>query len=195
VLNNIGNTLARIGESEGIDCLERALAISREIGDRIGEARAAHNLADAHLLLNGPIVALDHMVQSLEVQRRVGYSELHAAALNNLGETYIELGRLDEAVACLQDSLPIFASNDSPCGIGQVLLNLGRTHLELGHHEASGDRPNEALTLEFLGQAHIAHGNVAAARGSLSRALMIFNELGDDAHATNIQSLLASMDL
>ncbi|MBV9444459.1 MAG: tetratricopeptide repeat protein [Streptosporangiaceae bacterium] len=206
VLNNFGNSLARIGKAEGIGYLEQALAISREIGDRIGEARAAHNLAEGHYLVNGPQTALEHMLRSLQVQREVGYSALHAGTLNNLGQIYMELGRLDEAVDCLQDALPIYASSNSAHGTGHVLLNLGRAQLALGHHEealahfrrslvshrASGDRPNEALTLRFLGQAQLGRGDIAAAGESFTSALMIYDELGDGTHVAEVRSLLSS---
>jgi DNA-binding SARP family transcriptional activator/tetratricopeptide (TPR) repeat protein len=206
VLNNLGNSLARIGKAEGIGYLEQALGISREIGDRIGEARAAHNLAEGHYLVNGPQTALEPMLRSLQVQREVGYSALHAGTLNNLGQIYIELGRLDEAVDCLQDALPIYASSNSAHGMGHVLLNLGRAQLELGHHEealahfqrslvshrASGDRPNEALTLRFLGQAQLGRGDITAAGESFTSALMIYDELGDGTHVAEVRSLLAS---
>jgi hypothetical protein len=45
VLNNLGEALGITGDSEGIGCLEQALAIRREIADRMGEAQPANNLA------------------------------------------------------------------------------------------------------------------------------------------------------
>ena len=51
VLNNLGDALGVTRDPEGAGHLERSLAIRREIGDRIGEAQAANNLADAYQAL------------------------------------------------------------------------------------------------------------------------------------------------
>jgi len=207
VLNNLGQALGRKHLREGIDLLQQALDIRRNEGDRVGEAQAAHNLAEVQYLVNGPEVALPYLQQSLDVQRAVGHSALHGATLNNLGEIYLELGRLNESVDCLTEALPIFARIDSAHGQGHVLLNLGRVYLGLDRqgdaldclhralviHRATGDRPNQALALKFLGQAQLSAGQVDNARESLSRALAVFTELGDGSHAAQIQSELASL--
>ncbi len=207
VLNNLGQALGRKHLREGIDLLQQALDIRRDEGDRVGEAQAAHNLAEVQYLVNGPEVALPYLQQSLDVQRAVGHSALHGATLNNLGEIYLELGRLNESVDCLTEALPIFARIDSAHGQGHVLLNLGRVyrgldrqgdaldclHRALVIHRATGDRPNQALALKFLGQAQLSAGQVDNARESLSRALAVFTELGDGSHAAQIQSELASL--
>ena len=207
VLNNLGQALGRKHLREGIDLLQQALDIRRNEGDRVGEAQAAHNLAEVQYLVNGPEVALPYLQQSLDVQRAVGHSALHGATLNNLGEIYLELGRLNESVDCLTEALPIFARIDSAHGQGHVLLNLGRVYLGLDRqgdaldclhralviHRATGDRPNQALALKFLGQAQLSAGQVDNGRESLSRALAVFTELGDGSHAAQIQSELASL--
>ena len=207
VLNNLGQALGRKHLREGIDLLQQALDIRRDEGDRVGEAQAAHNLAEVQYLVNGPEVALPYLQQSLDVQRAVGHSALLGATLNNLGEIYLELGRLNESVDCLTEALPIFARIDSAHGQGHVLLNLGRVYLGLDRqgdaldclhralviHRATGDRPNQALALKFLGQAQLSAGQVDNGRESLSRALAVFTELGDDSRAAQIQSELASL--
>jgi DNA-binding SARP family transcriptional activator len=208
ILNNLGEALGRNRLPESIEHLQEALAIRREIGDRVGEAQAANNLAEVQYLVNGPEAALPYLQRSLDIQRSVGHSGLHGATLNNLGEIYLELGRLEEAVDCLKEALPIFVDINSAHGEGHVLLNLGRVYLGLGresdaldclqravavHRDSSGDRPNQALALEFLAQAQLGAGQVAEARESLLSALAVFSELGDDTHAAEIQSQLASL--
>jgi len=207
VLNNLGQALGRQGLKEGIDLLEKALTIRRDRGDQVGEAQAAHNLAEVQYLVNGPEAALPYLRQSLEVQRAVGHSALHGATLNNLGEIYLELGRLNESVDCLTEALPIFTGIGSAHGQGHVLTNLGRVYLGLDRqrdaldclrralaiHQASGDRPNQALALRFLAQAQLASGDAGNARKSLTGALAIFTELDDSARIAEVQSELASL--
>jgi DNA-binding SARP family transcriptional activator len=208
ILNNLGEALGRKRLPESIELLQQALAIRREIGDKVGEAQAANNLAEVQYLVNGPEAALPYLQRSLDVQRSVGHSQSHGATLNNLGEIYLELGRLEEAVDCLREALPIFADIHSAHGEGHVLVNLGRVYLGLGresdaidclqravavHRDSSGDRPNQALALKFLAQAQLGAGQVAEARESLLSALAVFSELGEDSHAAEVQSELASL--
>jgi tetratricopeptide (TPR) repeat protein len=207
VLNNLGEALGRRQLPEGVDHLQRSLDIRREIADRNGEAQAAHNLAEVHYLVNGAEAALPYLLQSLEVQRAAGQPAVLAATLNNLGEIYLELGRLEESVECLQEALPIFAGINSSHGEGHVLLNLGRVYLDLERrlealgcleraldiHRASGDRPNLALALKFLGRAQRSAGQLTQARESFSAALAIFAELADDAAAEQVRSELESL--
>ena len=207
VLNNLGEALGRRQLPEGVDHLQRSLDIRREIADRNGEAQAAHNLAEVHYLVNGAEAALPYLLQSLEVQRAAGQPAVLAATLNNLGEIYLELGRLEESVECLQEALPIFAGINSSHGEGHVLLNLGRVYLDLERrlealgcleralniHRASGDRPNLALALKFLGRAQRSAGQLTQARESFSAALAIFAELADDAAAEQVRSELGSL--
>src|SRR5581483_6698037 len=47
VLNTLGEALAFTRDPEGLTLLEESLAIRREVGDRMGEAQAANNVADA----------------------------------------------------------------------------------------------------------------------------------------------------
>jgi DNA-binding SARP family transcriptional activator len=60
--HNLGLALARLREKEGVGHLGRALAIRREISDNAGEVQAALNIADAYYQLDGPQVALKHML-------------------------------------------------------------------------------------------------------------------------------------
>ncbi|MGH3188089.1 MAG: AfsR/SARP family transcriptional regulator [Streptosporangiaceae bacterium] len=207
VRNNLGEALGRRGLADGVGHLQQSLDIRTRLGDRNGEAQAAHNLAEVQYLVNGAEAALPYMHQSLDVQRAAGQPAVLGATLNNLGEIYLELGRLEESVGCLQEALPIFEGIKSSHGEGHVLLNLGRVYLDMGRrsealdgleraltiHEASGDRPNQALALKFLGHAQRGAGRPDEARESLSAALAIFADLGDAAAAETVRSEFESL--
>ena len=78
ILNNLGDALGFTRHSEGIDYLERSLAIRREVGDRMGEAQAANNLADAYHWLGRTDEALELYRRALELNREVGYRSAKA---------------------------------------------------------------------------------------------------------------------
>jgi tetratricopeptide (TPR) repeat protein len=205
VLNNLGEALARMRDHEGFGFLERALAIRREIGDRVGEGQAAMHLADAYFQIKGPEIAFEYMRHAVEVLREAGHPSLYGTAVNNLGEVYLELGRLDEAARCFEDACQILADIGRVYVEGYARHNLGRVYLGLGRtedtfatlrealtiHRSTGDRFGQAITLKFLGQAHRSSGQVTEARESWNAALRLFIELDEKEQITEIESVLA----
>jgi hypothetical protein len=63
----------------------------------------------------------------------------------------------------------------------------------LGKHRAAGLLAGEALTLKHLGEAQAQTGKRAEARASLTDAIRIFEQIGDQAEAAETASLLASL--
>jgi DNA-binding SARP family transcriptional activator/tetratricopeptide (TPR) repeat protein len=206
-LQNLGNALSRINDEEGFARLEEALAIRREIGDRAGEAQTAISLANAYDTLRGPEAAFDHSLRCLEILRQAGNPTLLGTGLSNHGEFCLELGRLDEAVNCLQEALGIWTAIGG-YGHGHAMENLGRVYLESGRlsealdslaeghrlHLASGDLRGQAVTLQHLGEAQRRAGLHDQARESLAAALVIFENLKADAEAKEIRSALIVQD-
>jgi DNA-binding SARP family transcriptional activator len=205
VLSNLGQVLGFTHMSEGIELLERSVAIRREIGDRLGEAQAANNLSDAYVVLGRTDEALDPLRRALQLNREVGYRYGEGLVLNNLGEAFLELDRPNEAIDYLQQARRVFAEIASPHGVGYALHNLGRAHLALGQdtealdclqqalviHTDAGDRHRQAFTLRYLGLAQNHNGLAAEANGSWRQAAAIFDDLGDSAQAAEIRALMS----
>jgi DNA-binding SARP family transcriptional activator len=202
VLNNLGEALARTRDSEGIGCLEQALAISREVGDRRGESRAANNLADAYTRLGRSEEAIDLLRRGLDLSRAVGHRYGEGIALVNLGDALLDLNRADEALDYLQQARRTFADIEAVDGAGYALFCLGRCYLSLGRdadalehlgqaltsHQISGNRQQQAATLRLLGRAQARNGLAAQARESWTRAAGIFDDLGDSARAAEVRA-------
>jgi DNA-binding SARP family transcriptional activator len=202
VLNNLGEALGITGDSEGIGCLEQALAISREVGDRRGESRAANNLADAYTRLGRSQEAIDLLRRGLDLSRAVGHRYGEGIALVNLGDALLDLNRADEALDYLQQARRTFAEIEAVDGAGYVLVALGRCYLLLGRdadaqdhlgqgltsHQISGNRQQQAVALRLLGRAQLRNGLAAEARESWTRAAGIFDDLGDSARAAEVRA-------
>jgi DNA-binding SARP family transcriptional activator/Tfp pilus assembly protein PilF len=202
ILNNLGDALGQTRQPEGIGCLERSLAIRREISDRRGEAQSANNLADAYHWLGRTDEALELYRLSLELNRAVSYPFGEGIALVNLGWALVDLGRAEEAAGYLEQAREAFAEIDYVDGAGYALHMLGRCHLSLGRdaealsclqqalasHQASGNRGRQAATLATLGTAQSRAGQTAEAGESWSRAAAIFTELGDLAEAEKVRA-------
>jgi tetratricopeptide (TPR) repeat protein len=205
-LQNLGMALAKIRDKEAFTDLERALAIRREIGDRIGEAQTAVALADAYHKLQGAEVAFEHSLRCLEVLREVGNAALLGMGVNNHGEFCLELGRLEEAADCFREAYDIWK------GIGEyvqgfALHNLGYVYLRSGRlddaiaclneayriHQGSGDLIGQAHALRRLVQAYRDNGNEQAARESTAAALAILESLKEDVDVADIYAALAPL--
>jgi DNA-binding SARP family transcriptional activator/tetratricopeptide (TPR) repeat protein len=206
VLRNLGSALVHVGDIEGLGHLERALAIRQELGDRIGEAQTAMDLAIAYHNLQGPEISLEHLLSSLKLVREY-QSSLYGMALNNLGEYYHELGNLEDAADYFEQARVHFRTIGPSYGEGHALHNLGHVYLDLGRHadalghlrqaleihRSTGDLMGQALALMYTGEAQVALGETAAARTSWSAALLTFRELGDEVQAAKVQELLRSL--
>jgi DNA-binding SARP family transcriptional activator len=205
-LQNLGQALARLRDKEAPSVLEQALAICREIGDRVGETRTAISLADAYHKLRGPEAALEHSLRYLDVLREVGDPSLLGTGLNNHGEFCLELGRLDEAAECFREARDVW-ERIGGYGEGHALHNLGRVHLESGHpedaiavlteaqraHQSSGHLEGQGIALKYLGYARHAVGDDDKARQAWTAALAIFESLRADAEVAAISAALASL--
>jgi tetratricopeptide (TPR) repeat protein len=202
VLNTLGLALRVTGESESIRYLEQALAIRREIGDRIGEAQAANNLADAYEALGRGEEAIGLLRRALDLNRELGHRYGEAVVLGNLGAALLHLDRLDEAIGFLDQSRGAFGDIGYPDGAGYALHNLGRCFLSLGRgadaverlqqalasHRAAGNRNRQAVTLRSLAQAQAHTGRPAQACESWATAAAIFDELGDSVQAAEVRA-------
>ena len=203
-LNQLGYALARLYDPEAFGHLERALALRQELGDTLGEAQTAISLGEAHLQMHGPGEdALRYLRRAAAALEPMGPTSLRSVALNNLGEVYRGLGDLDAAAQCYQQALEIGREIGGHAE-GHALHNLGIVYMRRHHfdeaiatleeavsrHRASGDRGGEARALRSLGTALSETGSPAEARASLTEALRIFEQIGDQAEVSEIRSAL-----
>jgi len=207
-LNQLGFALARLREPEAFAHLERALAIRQELGDTRGEAQTAASLGEAHLNMHGPGEdALGYMRRAADLLEPMGADSLRGVALNNLGEVYFGLGDLDAAMKCYIEARDIgreiggHAEGHALNNLGLVFLRLHRLDEAvasftdaLSKHRAAGVLVGEAWTLLHLGEAQQQTGALAAARTSLTSAISIFEQIGDQAGMAETASLLASLN-
>ena len=204
-LNNLGTAFTRQGMDEAADCFEQALTIRREIGDLLGEAQSATNMADNYVQLKRYDDALDLLNRVLEIRREAATPYGEGVTLNNLGETFLALGRFDEAVDRLTQARRIFHDIGEIRGEGYALANLGAAYLALGRtadavdvleraldlRQASGERFDEAHTLRDLGQAYLRSGDPGRAVRCLRQAAATFTDLGNLNQAAAIHAQLA----
>jgi DNA-binding SARP family transcriptional activator len=202
ILNNLGEALGITGDSEGIDCLEQALAISCEVGDLMGESRAANNLAGIYLRLDRTEEALGLLHRALGLKRELGHRFGEGVALENLGDVMLRLDRADEAIDYLQQARSVFAEIKEADGAGYASYTLARGYLSLGRdtealdclrqalssHQASSNRQRQAVTLTLLGRTLARAGLAAEAHESWTQAAAIFDDLGASVQAAEVRA-------
>jgi DNA-binding SARP family transcriptional activator len=202
VLNNLGEALGITRDSEAIGLLEQSLAIRHEIGDRMGEAQAANNLADAYETLGRTEEAVAFLRRALDLNREVGYRYGEGVALGNLGAALLELGHAEDAIDSLQQAHGAFAEIGYLDGEGYAMHILGECYLSLGDdekaldclrqafvsHQAAGNRIRQAVTLRLLAGVQARNGQVAQARESWAQAAAIFDDLGRGEQAAEVRA-------
>ncbi|WP_194909310.1 BTAD domain-containing putative transcriptional regulator [Catenulispora rubra] len=141
------------------------------------------------------------------VAERAGWTECQAVALNNLGSALWTAGRVEEALAALEQALQLHRACGRAAGEAVSLANLGAAHLDRGAlldaaepddvraarlataeafltaaltmHRQIGDHRNEADTLTRLAQASRERDDLRAALELAQAAIDTARSAGD----------------
>lgn len=211
MLSNLGIAYSQRRMEEAIPYLQDALAIRRQQGDLRGESRAAINVANACFELGRFAEAKEAAQRALAIHRRLKgrlkdrYGEGMVSEI--LGCSCRELGQFDDAIKHLREALAISRELGAPNSEADSLSDLGATHLSLGQSGQAieclqqsltiwrgiGHRHGQAMASLRLGHAYTRADDTEAARQSFSRALGLFDELGDHARSAEVRSALAGI--
>lgn len=170
-----------------------ALASTRALNDRLGQAIVLNNLGVAKANVGRPDHAHTLLCQALALRKEVGDTWGLAAVSNNLGSLHRSRGEFNTAVAHHDRAIMLFRQSGDKCGEGQALNNLGSACLSLGRLSDAisyyqralgvlsevGDLLGQAETLDSLGSAYQVLADYDAAVDCHLRAVLMFRELGD----------------
>ncbi|GAB3150829.1 transcriptional regulator AfsR [Amycolatopsis stemonae] len=164
-----------------------ATAAARHVGTDQATERATGIRAAAHRRVGRLDQAHAEFLAVVESRRRRGDLFGEGRGLTNVGIVLKELGRLDEAVACLADSIelverhgPAGASRVALCCMAEVHLQAGRyaeasryAGQSLARSRAHDDVTGAAYGLAVLGQAQYGLGDLAAAENALGECIAV----------------------
>ena len=173
---NLAISFSDLGpNSRAIECLEQALAIDREVGDRKGEAKNLGLLGAIYTDIGQNIRAVEYYEQALSIDHEIESKEYESQDLVNLGTAYQDMGRPDEALRCYTEAL------DVARGIGYRLIE-AESHAQIGDLRISQENWGEA-TRELEQAIEIADdiGNPDSSKGareSLALVNVYRNNLG-----------------
>jgi len=99
----------RFDAERGRELAERALALARELGDRLAESKALWNLMILNVFGGGDLhEALDAGERSLAIARELKAREQMAFTLNDLWRPYAAVGDRASSLASLEEATPIW---------------------------------------------------------------------------------------
>ncbi|HUG65634.1 MAG TPA: BTAD domain-containing putative transcriptional regulator [Gaiellaceae bacterium] len=123
-----------------------SLALSRELGDKLGAMRSLMALGLAQLGRGDPLASRRFHRESLELAQELADERAVALALANLSDVAFVLGEYDEAETLATQSLEVARHLGDEEIIGVALLELGAAAIARGKLEVA-----EPLILESLG--------------------------------------------
>lgn len=181
--------LAEFAEAE--KSARRSVAAERRRGDRSGLAASLVALGTCVRWSGKPLNAVPHLEEAVEMSAGDGWQK--ADALTELGSTLVEVQRLTEAFAFLDEAQSIYQEIGDLRGQAEVAGIRARALHQRGDKanarlyfertielcQEVGYRHGEGVALVNLGLLHHMLGGVAEALISYDRAQAIFAELGN----------------
>lgn len=174
------------------ELLERAIAISREIGDSLCEAYLHNDLGIVHVGAGEFPDAYDSFTAAHAIAGRLTDPQGYAAFTNNLGVVCNRLGNLDEALTYFTQAMAGYESVGFQQGMATALINIGHVHLSREQFVEAADHltrglamsreisylRGEGLALVWLGEIHRRHGELVGAAECGTDALAVGRRTG-----------------
>ncbi|MCD4844819.1 MAG: tetratricopeptide repeat protein [Methanosarcinales archaeon] len=130
LLGSLGILYDQIGLYKiSIDRSEKALAISKEIGDRHGEGNHLGNLGLAFSHLGEVEKAIEYFKQALEIDEELNDIRSKATRLNNIGGVYQNWGKPEKALEYYKQAISIFKNLKDERSISIVKKNMDRLNI------------------------------------------------------------------
>jgi tetratricopeptide (TPR) repeat protein len=148
LLNSLGILYFQISSyDKAIEYYERALGISREIEDKVGEGNAIGNLGIAYSNLGQVEKAVEYYEQALVISKEIGDRRGEGNHLGNLGNAYRNLGQVEKAIEYYEQALVISKEIGDRRVEGAALGNLGNAYSDLGQVEKAVEYYEQALVI------------------------------------------------
>ncbi|MFI1827204.1 ATP-binding protein [Streptomyces sp. NPDC020412] len=129
---------------------------------------------------------------ALKAAERLDHPAARANTLNNLGLAYWRLRRLEDAIACYEQALPLHRAVGNQVNEANSLTNLGLVYSELQRYDQAiayyrralhlrwetGDRQGEGTTLNNLGLVYVETGRYDESLACFQQALLLHQQTG-----------------
>ena len=185
-LTDEGDILSDLGDLSAAETAWRkALAITRDTGNKLKEAVISNNLGNALLSRGEPQRARDMYHQAKKLFVETDYKTGQATSLLTTGDAFQTEGRLQVAKKYYEQSLQLSTKIGNQEVRAEALEALSGDLAELGDAaearriaqqaisvaQENGDKPTEDAALIYLSQATVAQGALAEAQSIAQKAL------------------------
>ena len=183
-------SLGKYGKAE--TCQKNALVITKEIGDKQGEAMCYANLGIVYESLGEYGKAETYQKQALVTTKEIGDKQAEGACCANLGCVYQSLGKYGKAQTYYKNALVIIKETGDKRREAVCYVNLGNMYQSLGEYGKAetyqknalvitkeiGDKNGEAACYGNLGTVYHSLGEYTKAKEYHEKALAISREIG-----------------
>jgi transcriptional regulator with XRE-family HTH domain/tetratricopeptide (TPR) repeat protein len=204
---SIGWTMNKAGKpAEAVEYADRGFRMSRQLGDRFGEAYACWLLGTLYAALG-----MRRDREAFNLRGRALYGQLDdeasvALTLIESADASSEAGQHHAALADLHDVLEIYHRLDQPADAASVLERLGAAYDSLGNFDQAMDCLYEGQTIcelhnewqleaqirRRMGHLLVKAGRTAEALEQWQVALTILNQHGVTTESGDLRALLAA---
>ena len=173
--------------------LAEALALHRDLGDKLGEAQTLKQLSSLEYAAGKYQSAGDRLLLARALYQEAGDARGEAEVISTYGVVQQERGQYTAALESQRTALDMYTALDDPIGRANALCHLGSMNTDRGRHADAiadlqraeelylngGDLWNVAGARYFLGVAQRLAGDYEAAGDSLGAALETYRAAGD----------------
>ena len=161
----------RAAESQVVDYDTQAIELSRQIGDRRGEAFAQRHLGLIYITFD-PRKSKDYATDCLAFWRDDGDKPNEASTLNIIGGAYEYMGEVNTALKYYEDSLALQRELKNLGGTANLLNNTGQLLERLGEPQEALTRFQQVGDLVGANSSSLARQALAAALNNAAYTLL-----------------------
>ena len=172
--------------------LKKALVITKEIGNKKGEASSYGNLGIVFQSVGEYGKAEEYFQKALAIRKEIGDKKGEASSYGNLGTVFQSVSEYGKAEEYLQKALAIRKEIGDKEGEATSYGNLGTVFQSVGEYgkaeeylkialamkKETGDKQGEASCYQFLGTVFRHLGECAKAKEYHEKALVMSNDIG-----------------
>ena len=148
LLVNKGDNYNQKGKmDQALECYEKSLAISKDLGNKRLIAHSLNGIGDIYFRQRGLDQALEFYEKSWVIREELGNKRLIAESLNSIGLAYSHKGELDQALEFFEKSRVISEELGNKRPITLLLNNIGYIYHQKGELGQALDIFKEGLVL------------------------------------------------